>query len=216
MLTRERRIIVCCLILSAVASITVISQANPPAIDDIQITVSTNVCDGSSPPPQSFVVYAKNKNTAHPIDATFQYDSNPSAQSFTLYDNTFTSYTDRYPKSLVIRVASGATVPIGCTINYRPSSAPKSFTTVPVVISVTGAAYVNPSGPNPPPEDARAFTAFFLQGGFSACPAGTRPAGAFYLVNLHPYARLRTIIASLGNGDLGQGYGSARCRTGGL
>jgi hypothetical protein len=181
-----------------------ISRANAQAINDIQVIVSGNdVCDGSVPSPKSFVVYAQNKNSARPISATFQYDSNPSSQSFQLYDASLSPYTDRFPKSLVIRIAPGATVPIGCTDNYRPSTTPASFTTVPIIVTLTGAAYVNPGQAYPPPEDARAFAAFLLQGGFSACPSGGRPQGLFYFLNLHPYARLRATV-NLFNGPPSQ------------
>lgn len=166
-------------------------RANAAAIDDVQTKVSTtDICDGSIPSPQSFVVYAQNKNTARPISATFQYDSNPSSQSFQLYDANLSPYTDRFPKSLVIHIAAGATVPVGCTYNYRPSPSPSIFTFVPIVISVTGASYVNPSDPNPPAEDARAFAAFLLQPGSPSCPSGPKPQGTFLFVNLHPYAHL--------------------------
>jgi hypothetical protein len=181
-------------LMTAIVVMAGVSRANAAAIDDIQITVSSQGCDGFAPNANSFVEHAKNNNSSRPISATFQYDSTPSSQSFQLWDANISSYTDQFPKNLVIRIAPGATVSIGCTINYRPSTAPLLVTLVPIVITVAGAAYVNPSDPNPPPEDARAFTAFTLQTGFSACGAGGKPAGLFYLLNLHPYARLTATI----------------------
>ena len=83
---------------------------------------------------------------------------------------------------------------VGCSYNYRQSATPKTFTSVPIVITVTGAAYVNPGAPNPLAEDARAYTAFVLQTGYSACPQGPKPTGFFYILNLHPYARLAAAI----------------------
>jgi len=197
MKNRKHKVIGWCLLITAIMFIAAISRGNPAAINDIQIIVSSDVCDGYLPNPQSFVVYAQNQNSSRPISATFQYDSNPSSQSFPLYDASLSPYTDRFPKSLVIRVAAGATVPIGCTYNYRASSAPKGFTSVPIVVTLTGAAYVNPSEPNPPPEDARAFSAFFLQVGYTACGPGSNPPGLFYLLNLHPYARLTATLTLL-------------------
>jgi len=185
-------------VLSLIVVISVINWANAAAIDDVLVNISSAICDGSAPPPQSFVVYAQNKNTARPIIVTFKYDSNPSSQSFQLYDASLSPYTDRFPKSLVIRIAAGATMPIGCTYNYRPSAAPKVLTTVPIVITPIGAAYVNPSDPNPPGEDARAFAAFLLQGGYPACPSGAKPPGAFFFLNLHPYASLQANVNFLG------------------
>jgi hypothetical protein len=171
-----------------------VGRAKAAATDDIQVTTSTQSCDGFAPTANSFIIYGKNSNTSRPIDATFQYDSNPSSQSFSLFDANVSTYTDHFPKNLQIRIAPGATVPIGCTINYRASSTPLSVTLVPITINVTGASYVNPSSPKPPSEDARAFSAFLLQTGFSACHNGSMPAGVLYLLNLHPYARLVVTI----------------------
>lgn len=172
--------------------------------DYIQVTVSAQGCDMFAPSANSFIVYAKNNNTARPIDATFLYDSNPSPQSFSLWDASISPFTDHFPKNLEVRIAAGATVPIGCTMNYRPAATPSSVLLVPIAITVSGAAYVNPSASSPAPEDARAFTAFVLQTGFSACGTGGRPAGLFYLMNLHPYARLVVTISLTGSGPMGQ------------
>jgi hypothetical protein len=167
-------------------------NARAAAIDDIQVSVSANACDVIFAGPKSFIVAAQNKNSSQSISATFQYDSVPSSQSFLLFDANLAPYTDRFPKSLTIRIDPGATVPIGCTYNYRSSSS-AAPTTVPITFTVVGAAYVNPGQPNPP-EDARAFTAFFISGGFPSCESGARTAGEFFIVNLHPYARLTTTI----------------------
>jgi hypothetical protein len=180
-----------------------LDYATAAAIDDIQVSVSTQSCDGFDPSAKSFIVYAKNNNTSQPISATFKYDSNPGGQTFSMWDANVAPYTDIFPKNLEIRIAPSATVPIGCTINYRPSPTPMSVNLVPVTISATGASYVNPSSPNPPSEDPRAFSAFALQTGFSACTGGGRPAGLLYLQNLHPYARLVVSIQLVG-GTMGQ------------
>ena len=184
-----------CLFLGALGSINASTRCSAAAINDVKIVVSsTDLCDRFPPSPKSFVVYAQNTKTAKPISGTFQYDSAPTSQSFQLYDANFIPFTDRFPKSLVIRIAAGATVAIGCTYNVRPSLSPQSVTSIPIVITLTGASYVDPSKPNPPVEDARSFTAFFVETGFSACPAGARPAGLFFLLNLHPYATLNVIV----------------------
>ncbi len=61
---------------------------------------------------------------------------------------------------------------------------------VPIVIAKQSAAYVDANAAEAPAEDARSFAAFLLQGGINECAAGAKPPGLFYLVNLHPYARL--------------------------
>lgn len=198
------RVLVSALFIVGMAFTVGVRLAKAAAIDDIQVTVSGLTCDGFDPSANSFVVYATNKNSSRPIIATFKYDSNPAGQSFSMYDANMAPYSDRFPKNLDIRIAPGSTVSIGCTINYRPSSAPKSVTLVPVGITLTGASYVNPSDPNPIHEDAFAFTAFALQTGFSACGPGGRPAGLIYVQNMHPYARLTVTIELTGGVTMGQ------------
>jgi hypothetical protein len=191
-------------ILILVVALAGVNIANAAAIDDIQVAVSSQGCDRFAPSANSFVVYAKNNNTARPIDATFLYDSKPSSQSFSLWDASISPFTDHFPKNLEVRIAAGATIPIGCTMNYRPAPTPSSVVLVPITITVSGAAYVNPGAPSPAPEDARAFTAFVLQTGFPGCGPGGRTAGLFYALNLHPYARLDVAISLTGSGPMGQ------------
>src|SRR4029077_133719 len=61
---------------------------------------------------------------------------------------------------------------------------------VPMVVTMKSAAYVDAGAAEAAPEDARPYAAFLLQGGINECGAGAKPPGLFYLVNLHPYARL--------------------------
>ncbi len=61
---------------------------------------------------------------------------------------------------------------------------------VPLIISKQSASYADSNGGESVPEDARSFAAFALQGGINECGSGTKPPGLFYLINLHPYARL--------------------------
>jgi hypothetical protein len=68
---------------------------------------------------------------------------------------------------------------------------------VPIVIAKQRAAYVGANTGEAPAQDARSFAAFILQGGIDECGAGAKPPGLFYLVNLHPYARLSASIALL-------------------
>lgn len=107
----------------------------------------------------------------------------------------------RFPKTLVVRVAPGATVPVGCTYNYRSGTGPSSPTFVQVVVTKIGASYVNPSSPNHPSEDGTPFTAFLLlQGGLPGCDSGSKPQGALLILNLHPYARLSVVVSLSGDG----------------
>src|SRR5205807_5657958 len=93
------------LLFAATLTLLVVGKAGAQATGDIQINVSTtDVCDGSVPAPQSFVVYTKNNNTSRPISATLQYNTAPSSQSFSVYDVGLTRSTDTFPKSLVVRV----------------------------------------------------------------------------------------------------------------
>lgn len=100
-----------------------------------------------------------------------------------------------------VRVAPGATVPVGCTYNYRSGTGPSSPTFVQVVVTKIGASYVNPSSPNHPSEDGTPFTAFLLlQGGLPGCDSGSKPQGALLILNLHPYARLSVVVSLSGDG----------------
>jgi hypothetical protein len=164
------------------------------AIDDITLQVSTDICDGSNPADNSYVIYAQNTNTARVVNANFSYDSNPSGQTFPMFDSSMSPVTDRFPKNHNTFLQPGSRVAIGCTINYRASAQPRSYTPVPVVVTKAGAAYVDPATPEPT-EQALGFVGFYSQVGFSACTGGSLPPGLIYVVNLHPYKRLQAAIA---------------------
>jgi len=160
------------------------------AIDDVKLEVSHDHCEDTGANDKSFIVYATNLNASQTIDANFKYDSTPPQQHFILFDASLNPITDRFPKFHVRRLRSRESAGIGCTYTYRAAPQPPGPLSVPMVITTQSASYVDANGPESPPEDARSFAAFFLQGGINACAAGAKPPGLFYLVNLHPYARL--------------------------
>ena len=167
-----------------------VSHAGGAALDDIKIDVSREVCEGADSKDNNFIVYATNLNSTQSIDANFKYDSNPGQQHFILFDANLNPLTDRFPKFHVRRLGPRESARIGCTYTYRAAPLPPGPLSVPVVIAKQSAAYVDANAAETPAEDARAFAAFLLQGGINECAAGTKPPGLFYLVNLHPYARL--------------------------
>jgi hypothetical protein len=186
-------------ILAAIALCLMFQEAHAAAVDDIALVVSSDICDGSNPPDKSFVIYATNTNQSKRISANFKYDSAPSGLSFTLRDANLTLFTDQFPKFHEKRLAPGERAKVGCTINYRSSPTPKSYTAVPIVITTAGAVYVDPSKPEPPPDKATDFVAFFPQVGFAACTGGPRPAGLLFIENLHPYQTLSVTVEMAGN-----------------
>jgi hypothetical protein len=159
------------------------------ALDDIKVEVSQDVCEGAGAHDKSVVVYATNLNANQTIDANFKYDSNPAQQHFILFDANLDPITDRFPKYQVRRLSPHESAKIGCTYTYRAAPKPPGLLGVPIVITTQSASFVANAG-EAPAEDARSFAAFILQGGISECPAGAKPPGLFYFVNLHPYARL--------------------------
>jgi hypothetical protein len=160
------------------------------ALDDIKVEVSQDPCEGSGAHDKSVIVYATNLNSNQTIDANFKYDSSPAQQHFILFDANLNPVTDRFPKYQVRRLSPHESARIGCTYTYRAAPQPPGPMSVPIVIATQSASYVSANAAEAPPEDARSFAAFILQGGFSECAAGAKPPGLFYLVNLHPYARL--------------------------
>ena len=166
------------------------SRVSAAALDDVKIETGRELCGGADANERSVVVYATNLNSAKTIDANFKYDSNPAQQHFILFDADLNPITDRFPKFHVRRLRPGESARIGCTYTYRAAPKPPGPLSVPIVISTQSAAYIDANADEAPAEDARSFAAFFLQGGINACGAGARPPGMFYLVNLHPYARL--------------------------
>jgi len=159
-------------------------------LDDIKIDVSHDRCEDAGANDQNFIVYATNLNSSQAIDAHFKYDSNPSQQHFILFDAGLNPITDRFPKFHMRRLGPRETAAIGCTETYRAAPQPPGPLTVPVLIVKQSASYAEGNAAEAAPEEARSFAAFLLQGGINACAAGAKPPGLFYIVNLHPYARL--------------------------
>jgi hypothetical protein len=172
------------------ATLLTFSHTNAAAIDDIKVEVSRESCAGFAANDKSFVVYATNTSLNQSIDANFKYDSSPAQQHFILFDAKLNPITDRFPKFHARRLAPGEAAPIGCTTTYRASPQPLRTLSVPIVITKQNASYVEPNAPETPAEDAGSFAAYYLQDGIAECGQGAKPPGLFYLVNLHPFARL--------------------------
>jgi hypothetical protein len=166
------------------------SHTNAAAIDDIKVDISRDTCEGFATNDRSFVVYATNLNPNQSIDANFKYDSSPAQQHFILFDAKLNPITDRFPKFHARRLAPREAAPIGCTSTYRASPQPPGPLSVALVITKQTASYVEPNAPEAAREDARNFAAFYLQDGINECAQGAKPPGLFYVMNLHPYARL--------------------------
>ena len=160
------------------------------ALDDIEIEVSRDLCQGAGADDKSVMVYATNLNSNQTIDANFKYDSNPAQQHFILFDADLNPVTDRFPKYHVRRLSPHESARIGCTYTYRAAPEAPGPLRIPIVIAKQSASYLDANAAEAPAEDARSFAAFILQGGIGKCGAGAKPPGLFYLVNLHPYARL--------------------------
>jgi hypothetical protein len=180
------------------ASLLALSQPlAAAAIDDLKIDVSHDLCEaggagagtGAGAGAKRFIIYATNLNATQAIDANFKYDSVPAQQHFILFDAGLNPITDRFPKFHARRLAPRETAAVGCTATYRASPQAPGPLIVPLIVAKQSAAYAEPSAPEAA-EDARAFAAFYLQGGGSECAPGMKPPGLFYLLNLHPYARL--------------------------
>jgi hypothetical protein len=169
------------------------------AIDDIKVEISREPCEGFKTDDKSFIVYATNLNPTQGVDANFKYDSTPAQQHFILFDAGLNPITDRFPKFYTRRLAPREAAPIGCTTTYRAAPRPPGPLSVPIVITKQNASYSRPNAPEAPPEDARSFVAYYLQDGISECAQGARPPGLFYIVNLHPYARLSVSMNLLGD-----------------
>ena len=164
--------------------------AGAAAIDDIKVDISPETCEGFGANDKSFVVYATNLNPNRSVDANFKYDSSAAQQRFILFDAKLNPITDRFPKFHARRLAPREAAPIGCTATYRASPQPLRTLSVALVITKQTASYVEPNAPEATPEDARPFAAFYLQDGINECAQGAKPPGLFYVLNLHPYARL--------------------------
>jgi hypothetical protein len=177
-------------------------MAAAAAIDDVKIEVGNQPCKGFGTNDRSFVVYATNTNPQRSVDAAFKYDSVPAQQHFILFDANLNPTTDRFPKFHARRLAPRETAPIGCTYTFRAAPRPPGPLSVALVITKQSASYLEANAPVPPPEDAREFAMFYLQGGIDDCPQGARPPGLFYLVNLHPFAQLSAAINPSDDHDL--------------
>jgi hypothetical protein len=169
-------------------------RINAAAIDDVKIEVSREACEGLAANQKNFIVYATNLNPNQSIDAQIKYDSVPAQQHFILFNASLNPITDRFPKFHARRLAPRETAPIGCTNTYRAAPHPPGPLNLPMVITKLSASYVAASTPEAPPEDALTSTAFYLQDGIDECTQGAKPPGLFYLVNLHPYARLSASV----------------------
>jgi hypothetical protein len=172
-------------------------SANAAAIDDIRIEVSREVCEGLAASQGNLIVYATNLSPSQSVDAHFKYDSVPAQQHFILFDAGLNHpITDRFPKFHARRLAPGETARIGCMNTFRAAPRPPGPLNLPLVITKQSASYVDSNSPEGP-EDARASAAFYLQDGIDECVQGAKPPGLFYLVNLHPYARLSATLKLL-------------------
>jgi hypothetical protein len=174
----------------ALASLLALSQTlAAAAIDDLKIDVGRDLCEAGGAGAKSFIVYASNLNANQAIDANFKYDSAPAQQHFILFDAGLNPITDRFPKFHTRRLAPRETAAVGCTATYRASPQAPGPLIVAISVVMQSAVYAEPNAPEAA-EDARAFAAFYLQGGGTECGPGMKPPGLLYLLNLHPYARL--------------------------
>jgi hypothetical protein len=160
------------------------------AIDDVKLGVGHDLCEGAGANDKNFIVYATNLNANQTIDANFKYESNPPQQHFILFDANLNPITDRFPKFHVRRLRPHESASIGCGYTFRAAPEPPGPLSVPIVVTTQSASYVDANSAEAAPEDARSFAAFALQGGINECGPGAKAPGLFYLVNLHPYARL--------------------------
>jgi hypothetical protein len=185
------------LTLIGLALLLAASRVTAAALDDIKIDISRELCEGAGSKDNNFIVYAANLNSTQSIDANFKYDSNPAQQHFILFDASLNPVTDRFPKFQVRRLGPRESAKIGCTYTYRAAPQAPGPLSVPIVIAKQNAAYVDANAAEAQAADARSFAAFLLQGGIKDCAAGAKPPGLFYLVNLHPYARLSAAMSLL-------------------
>jgi hypothetical protein len=174
----------------ALASLLALSQTvAAAAIDDLKIDVSRDLCEAGGAGAKNFIVYASNLNANQAIDANFKYDSVPAQQHFILFDAGLNPITDRFPQFHTRRLAPRETAVVGCTATYRASPQAPGPLMVAISVVAQSAVYAGPNAPEAA-ADARAFAAFYLQGGGTECGPGMKPPGLLYLLNLHPYARL--------------------------
>jgi hypothetical protein len=149
------------------------------------------LCSGFAAEDRSLIVHAANTNASRIIEVTFKYDSVPARQHFILFDANFNPNSDRFPKSLVRRLAPLETAAIGCSVTKRAAPGIHESQNVALQITKDSALYVNGSETEPRAPDARSYLAFYLQNDESGCATtGSKPPGLMYAVNLHPFERL--------------------------
>jgi hypothetical protein len=168
--------------------------ANGAALDDIQLSIGPERCQGFGPADAGLIVSATNTNPSRVIDAAFRYDTVPSKQHFILFDARLVPDTDRFPKSVGRRLAPLESAPIGCSLTQRSAGSIRDSQAVAVTFSKEVAHYATTDEPVQRAPDPRSALAFYLQGGDGKCPAGSSPPGLLYAVNLHPYAHLSATL----------------------
>jgi hypothetical protein len=165
--------------------------AHGAALDDVRIEIGPEQCPGFAAEDRSLIVHAENTNTSHIIAVTFKYDSVPARLHFILFDAGFNPNSDRFPKSMVRRLAPLETAAIGCSATKRAAPGIHESQNVALQITKDTAMYIDGSEPEPRSPDARSSLAFYLQNDGSGCATtGSKPPGLFYAVNLNPFARL--------------------------
>jgi hypothetical protein len=177
-------------LLACIAFLAATHVASAAAADDVKIEVSHDRCGGDGATDDNYIVYATNSNSTQTIDVNVKYDSIAPRRHFILFDANLNPVTDRFPKVLTQRLRPRESAKIGCSYTYRAAPTPPTPLRVPLSFTVQTAAYVDANAAEPPPGDARSFTAFILQGLDDECGPGAKPPGMLYLVNLHPYAKL--------------------------
>jgi hypothetical protein len=161
------------------------------ALDDVRIEIGPEQCPGFAAEDRSLIVHGENTNTSRTIAVTFKYDSVPARQHFILFDAGLNPNSDRFPKSMVRRLAPLETAAIGCSATKRAAPGIHESQNVALQITMDSAQYIDGGEKEPRAPDARSYLAFYLQNDGSGCAmTGSKPPGLFYAVNLHPFARL--------------------------
>jgi hypothetical protein len=161
------------------------------ALDDVRIEIGPEQCPGFAAEDRSLIVHAENTNTSRTIAVTIKYDSVPARQHFILFDAGFNPNSDRFPKSMVRRLAPLEMAAIGCSATKRAAPGIHESQNVALLITKDNAQYIEGSETEPRAPDARSYLAFYLQNDGSGCSTtGSKPPGLFYAVNLHPFARV--------------------------
>lgn len=154
----------------------------------IKITVSTNECQKAPGDPlgSRFVVYIDNTSTDKRISANVSKDTQPSGQHFAMLDNQLGNYTEQFPTFYEHRLAPQERRQIGCTEILRISPNGSNYSAIPVVYSVAGAVFVDPSAPLPPPEDPKQFMSFMILNLPNNNSCLSSNPGFYIATNTHP------------------------------